>query len=67
MWPTARRPRLYHQAVYKDLRAVHVAGTVYEFTAIEVGRPVVVFGPDGERLLFDRGQLRYTVPGRHPR
>ena len=39
---------------------MHVTGTVYEFTAIEAGRPVVVFGPDGERLLFDRGQLRYT-------
>ena len=51
---------LYHQALYKDLRAVHVEGTVYEFTAIESGRPVVVFGPDGERLLFDRGQIRYT-------
>jgi hypothetical protein len=57
---TGETATLYHQGSYKDLRAVHVEGTVYEFTAIEAGRPVVAFGPDGERLLFDRGQIRFT-------
>jgi hypothetical protein len=52
---------LYHQGMFKDLRAVHVEGTIYEYTAIESGRPIVAFGPDGERLVFDRGQIRFTV------
>ena len=50
-----------HQGLFKDVRAEHVEGTVYRFTAIETGRPVVVFGPDGQRLTFDRGRIRYTV------
>ena len=49
-----------HQGLYKDLRIVRVEGTIYLFTAIETGRPVVVFGPDGERLIFDRGRIRYS-------
>jgi hypothetical protein len=49
-----------HQGLYKDLRIVRVEGTVYHFTAIETGRPVVVFGPNGERLIFDRGRIRYS-------
>ena len=43
-----------------DFRIVRVEGTVYHFTAIETGRPVVVFGPNGERLIFDRGRIRYS-------
>jgi len=27
---------------------------------IETGRPVVAFGPTGERLVFDRGRVRFT-------
>jgi hypothetical protein len=50
-----------HQGLFKDVHIEHVDGTVYRFTAIETGRPVVVFGPDGERLIFDRGRIRYTV------
>lgn len=49
-----------HQGLFKDLHIVRVEGTVYHFTAIETGRPVVVFGPDGERLIFDRGRIRYS-------
>ena len=49
-----------HQGLYKDLKIEHVEGTVYQFTAIETGRPVVVRGPDGERLVFDAGRIRYT-------
>jgi len=51
---------LVHQGLFKDLRVEHVDGTIYQFTAIEAGRPVVVIGPDGRRLLFDRGRIRYT-------
>jgi hypothetical protein len=33
---------------------------MYQFTALETGRPVVAYGPDGERLAFDAGRIRYT-------
>jgi len=51
---------IVHQGLFKDVRIRHVEGTIYQFTAIEAGRPVVVFGPDGKRLIFDRGRIRYT-------
>lgn len=57
---TGETATVHHQGLYKDLRAVHVEGTIYEFTAIESGRPIVAFGPDGELLVFDRGEIRYT-------
>jgi hypothetical protein len=50
-----------HQGLYKDLKVEHIEGTIYQFTAIETGRPVVAFGPDGKRLpLWDRGRIRVT-------
>ena len=49
-----------HQGLFKDVRIEHVEGTVYQFTAIETGRPVVVRGPDGTTLVFDAGRIRYT-------
>jgi hypothetical protein len=51
---------LAHQGLFKDLQVVHVEGTIYRFTAIETGRPIVAFGPDGERLVFDRGRISYS-------
>jgi hypothetical protein len=49
-----------HNAMWKDLRIELVEGTVYRFTAIEPGRPVVVIGPDGRRLVFDAGRIFWT-------
>ena len=51
---------LRHQGLFKDLRIEHVEGTVYRFTAIEAGRPVVAIGPDGKKLIFDRGRIFHT-------
>jgi len=51
---------LAHQGLYKDQRIEHVEGTIYRFTAIETGRPVIVYGPDGRKLIFDAGRIRYT-------
>jgi hypothetical protein len=48
-----------HQGMVKDQRITHVEGNVYRIVAIETGRPVVVFGPDGRRLIFDAGHIRY--------
>jgi len=55
-----RTATLVHQGLFKDVRIEHIDGTVYRFTAIEAGRPVVVIGPNGRKLLFDRGRIRYT-------
>ena len=52
---------LRHQGLYKDVRIEHVEGTLYRFTAIETGRLVVAIGPDGKKLIFDRGRIRYTL------
>jgi hypothetical protein len=49
-----------HQGLWKDLRIEHVEGTVYRFTALESGRPVVAIGPDGTRLVFDRGRIFHS-------
>jgi hypothetical protein len=49
-----------HQGLYKDVRIEQVEGTIYEFTAIETGRPVVAIGPDGKMLVFDSGRIRYS-------
>jgi hypothetical protein len=46
--------------VYKDLRATHLYGTVYQLLAQEVGQPFSLFSMDGERVIFDRGMLRTT-------
>ena len=52
---------LLHQGLFKDLHVELVEGTIYHFTAIETGRPVVAIGPDGKRLLFDRGRIRFSA------
>jgi hypothetical protein len=49
-----------HNGMFKDTHVEHVSGTIYRFTSIETGRPVVVYGTDGERLVFDAGRIRYT-------
>ena len=49
-----------HQGLYKDLRITLVEGTVYEFVAIEAGRPFVVTDEDGNFLFHDRGLLKVT-------
>ncbi len=49
-----------HQGLYKDLRITLVSGTIYQFTAIEVGQPFVVRDASGNKVFFDRGRLVYT-------
>jgi hypothetical protein len=49
-----------HQGLYKDLKITRVAGTVYQFVAIEVGRPFVARDGDGNILFHDRGLLKTT-------
>ena len=49
-----------HQGIYKDLKITHVAGTVYQFVAMEAGRPFVARAEDGTILFHDRGVLITT-------
>ena len=49
-----------HNGLFKDLRVELVEGTTYRFTALESGRPVLVIGPDGRRLVFDAGRIFWT-------
>lgn len=49
-----------HNGLYKDLRIELIEGTMYHFTALESGRPVIAFGPDGSRLIFDAGRIFWT-------
>ncbi len=44
--------------LYKDLRIVNIVGTVYEFEAIEVGRPFQIHDMNGNLVVNDRGRLR---------
>lgn len=50
-----------HNGLFKDQSIELVEGTVYQFTAIESGRPIVAHGPDGERLVFDAGRILFSA------
>ena len=49
-----------HQGLFKNLRVEHLEGTIIKITSIETGRQWAIFGPDGEKLMFDAGLIRYT-------
>jgi hypothetical protein len=55
-----RTATIEHQGLYKDLRITHVAGTVYQFVAMEAGRPFTARDGDGNVLIRDRGVLFTT-------
>jgi predicted esterase len=46
---------------FRDLRATHVEGSVYEVTQQETGQPFVVEDASGRVVARDRGLLRFTV------
>lgn len=49
-----------HQGLFKDFQITNVEGTVYEFVAIEAGRPFVVRDMNGDVFIHDRGVLFVT-------
>lgn len=55
-----RTATIEHQGLYKDLRITHVEGTIYQFVAMEAGRPFTVIDSDGNVLIRDRGVLMVT-------
>ena len=54
-----------HNGLFKDLRIELIEGTTYHFTSVEAGRPIVVVGPDGSKLIFDAGRHLLVVRCRH--
>jgi hypothetical protein len=55
-----RTATIEHQGLYKDLRISLVEGTIYQFVAIEAGRPFTVLDAAGNVLIRDRGVLVST-------
>jgi hypothetical protein len=47
--------------VSQDTRAVHVEGSVFEFTSVNAGQPFVVSDASGRALMRDRGSIRETI------
>jgi hypothetical protein len=55
-----RTATIEHQGLYKDLHITLVEGTIYQFVAMEAGRPFTVLDADGNVLIRDRGVLFTT-------
>ena len=55
-----RTATIEHQGLYKDLHVTMVEGTIYQFVAMESGRPFTVLDSDGNVLIRDRGVLVTT-------
>ena len=55
-----RTATIEHQGLYKDLHVTLVEGTIYQFVAMESGRPFTVLDSDGNVLIRDRGVLVTT-------
>jgi hypothetical protein len=44
-------------AVFNEIRATRVEGTIFEFEAVEAGQPFRVYDSDGNLVLRDRGSI----------
>jgi hypothetical protein len=47
--------------LFNEVRASHVDGNVFEFSAVQAGRSFVVFDSDGRVVLHDRGVVQFRV------
>jgi hypothetical protein len=54
-WFVVRGHRLFH-----DISATQVDGTIYEFSAVEAGQPLVLEDAEGNVIVRDRGVIRHT-------
>ena len=57
--------------VFRDVKATHISGTIFEFTTVESGRPYNLSDASGRVLVRDRGSIRQvyrfdTDPVGHP-
>lgn len=46
-------------AIFSEIKATHVSGNVFEFTAVEAGQPFVIYDSDGNVVLRDRGSIHH--------
>jgi hypothetical protein len=46
--------------LFKDRRATHVGGTVWEFVVSDLGTPYTLFDPSGEVLVRDHGVITWS-------
>jgi hypothetical protein len=48
-------------AVFNEVKATRVEGTIFRFHAIEAGQPFVIADSAGRVVLRDRGVIRYSI------
>ena len=48
-------------ALFHEIKATHVSGTIYEFVAVEAGQPFILEDSAGNVLVRDRGVIRHTA------
>ena len=46
-------------AVFHEIKATRVEGSIFEFEAVEAGQPFVVYDSDGNLVLRDRGSIHF--------
>jgi hypothetical protein len=48
-------------ALFHEIKATQVSGTIYEFVAVEAGQPFVLEDSAGNIIVRDRGVIRHTA------
>ena len=48
-------------ALFHEIKATQISGTIYEFVAIEAGQPFVIEDSAGNVIVRDRGVIRHTA------
>ena len=51
---------VWGNGVFRDIKATHVEGSIFQFTTVESGRPFNLADASGRVLLRDRGSIRET-------
>jgi hypothetical protein len=46
---------------FKETKATHVSGSIFEFSSVQSGQPFVVTDSSGQVLVRDRGTIRSTI------
>ena len=48
-------------AVFNEVKATHIEGTIFVFEAVEAGQPFKLYDSDGTVVARDRGSIRHRV------
>jgi hypothetical protein len=57
---TGRSFTISGNGMIRDVKAVHVEGTIFQFVTIETGQPFVIRDDSGQVVVRDRGSIRTT-------